>query len=250
MDVILWGTNFSLLRPGVSQSSELHTTSGEWLETPAIPPCVVTEVTSKDQSQGEGPTARLPVDDRPLVLCAREFDADGMLRILGRRLKAAGRRPIYSLFWAAGFSFSRATLLQEVIPCMHMICLTISCIEVRRRDSPSCHVFPASVMRTAASDQCDAVNCMLNGEKLHLLLAVCTDSDEELNINRCHMRTCHSCSLERSSSCLRGCTRRASIPLHPLRQSSSMRGSAPSGHIPSSVTLYRQVISPNGLMSA
>ena len=141
-----------LLAPSCHFCSRLscRTTSAEWLETPAVPPFVVTELISEDQSQGEGPTARLPVDDRPLVLCAREFDAVGMLRIFGRRLKAAASRPIPGLFWAAGFSFSRAALLQEVIPCVRVICLLTSCRLMRRRNSSLRHLFPASIMRTSA----------------------------------------------------------------------------------------------------
>ena len=42
------GQQILLLRLGISQSSELHTTSGECLETPALPPCVVMELTSKE----------------------------------------------------------------------------------------------------------------------------------------------------------------------------------------------------------
>ena len=61
-----------------------------------------------------GPTASLPADVRSTLLCAERFDADGILRLRGRRLTEAHTEPLPSLFWAAGFSFSRRTLLQEV----------------------------------------------------------------------------------------------------------------------------------------
>ncbi len=66
--------------------------------------------------QGEGPGARVPEDDRPTVLCSRGFGPDSTLRLVGRRLAASpgDDAPLPSRFWAAGFSFSRSRLLQEV----------------------------------------------------------------------------------------------------------------------------------------
>jgi hypothetical protein len=55
------------------------------------------------------------------ILCADHFDNDGMLRIIGKRLKGGSSSttttiqiPCNSLFWASGFSFSRGSLLMEV----------------------------------------------------------------------------------------------------------------------------------------
>ena len=64
--------------------------------------------------QGEGPGARLPENRRPTLLRASHFGADGMLRLVGSRLAACADAPLPSLFWAAGMSFSRSRLLQEV----------------------------------------------------------------------------------------------------------------------------------------
>jgi [Skp1-protein]-hydroxyproline N-acetylglucosaminyltransferase len=90
---------------------------------------------------GRGPSVTLPSTAQPTVLCAGEFGDDGLLRIIGRRVTAtafpcdgdgggggggeaeAGGRgggeasdalPVASLFWAAGYSFSRSALLSEV----------------------------------------------------------------------------------------------------------------------------------------
>jgi hypothetical protein len=38
-----------------------------------------------------------------------------MLRLVGSRLAAPGARPLPSVFWAAGLSFSRSQLIQEVL---------------------------------------------------------------------------------------------------------------------------------------
>ena len=61
-----------------------------------------------DKKSGE---AIIPENSYHPILCAERFDEDGMLRIIGRRLKNPGLevKPIPSLFWAAGFSFSRST---------------------------------------------------------------------------------------------------------------------------------------------
>ncbi len=64
--------------------------------------------------QGEGPAANLPQDHRGTLLCADRFDEAGMLRIKGRRFARILEQPVRSLFWAAGFSFSSASLLLEV----------------------------------------------------------------------------------------------------------------------------------------
>ena len=64
--------------------------------------------------QGEGLQATLPQDPPVTVLCATHFDADGMLRTKGRALRSPPTAPLPALFWAAGFSFSRAQLIQEV----------------------------------------------------------------------------------------------------------------------------------------
>ncbi|GAB4817949.1 hypothetical protein N2152v2_004995 [Parachlorella kessleri] len=64
--------------------------------------------------QGQGLQATLPRQPPLTVLCATHFDADGMLRTKGRALRSPPAAPLPALFWAAGFSFSRAQLLQEV----------------------------------------------------------------------------------------------------------------------------------------
>ncbi|KAL4430803.1 hypothetical protein ABPG75_006059 [Micractinium tetrahymenae] len=65
--------------------------------------------------EGEGPAAALPPDSLPTVLCASQFgEPDGLLRIRGRKLREPLAAPAPALFWAAGFSFSRAQLIQEV----------------------------------------------------------------------------------------------------------------------------------------
>jgi len=63
--------------------------------------------------QGAGAAGRAPADDRPTLLCASSFGADGMLRLRGRRLAARSAAPLPSLFWAAGLSFSRAELFLQ-----------------------------------------------------------------------------------------------------------------------------------------
>lgn len=64
--------------------------------------------------QGKAEAAVVPSDRRGTLLCADRFDGDGMLRLKGRRLEGTTTAPLPSLFWAAGFSFSRKHLLQEV----------------------------------------------------------------------------------------------------------------------------------------
>lgn len=70
---------------------------------------------------GEGPAAQINSDDLPTVLCADHFGPDGLLRIRGRGVRSKGSGvPHPSLFWAAGFSFSPATLFEEVPYCPHL----------------------------------------------------------------------------------------------------------------------------------
>lgn len=64
--------------------------------------------------QGQGPAAVLPADPLPTVLCASGFGPEGLLRISGRKLREVLAAPQPALFWAAGFSFSRAQVLLEV----------------------------------------------------------------------------------------------------------------------------------------
>ena len=73
-----------------------------------------TQVIGRVIVQGLGPDAKVPLDDRPTLLRASHFGPDGMLRLKGSRLARAADTPIPSLFWAAGFSFSRSALLTEV----------------------------------------------------------------------------------------------------------------------------------------
>ena len=63
--------------------------------------------------QGEADSACLTADERGTLLCADRFDEDGMLRLRGRRLAEVHTMPLKSLFWAAGFSFSRQDLPLE-----------------------------------------------------------------------------------------------------------------------------------------
>mmetsp|Transcript_15604 Transcript_15604/g.39691 ORF Transcript_15604/g.39691 Transcript_15604/m.39691 type:complete len:487 (-) Transcript_15604:101-1561(-) len=58
-------------------------------------------------------------DDRPPLMCARAvggeaFGADGLLRLRARTLRARPAQPMPSLFWAAGFAFSRASVIERV----------------------------------------------------------------------------------------------------------------------------------------
>ena len=71
--------------------------------------------------QGQGPDAQVPADDRPMLLRASHFGPEGMLRLKASRLARCAEAPIPSLFWAAGFSFSRSELLTKVR-------LALSCI--------------------------------------------------------------------------------------------------------------------------
>lgn len=64
--------------------------------------------------QGAGPNAVLPAVPLPTVLCASGWgQADGLLRVSGRKLQQPLAAPAPALFWAAGLSFSRAQLIQE-----------------------------------------------------------------------------------------------------------------------------------------
>jgi len=70
-----------------------------------------------DYCPGGPDTARLNVSSHPIVVCAREFgSADGFLRTTGRpcHQKSFNARPAPALFWAAGFAFSSALVIQEV----------------------------------------------------------------------------------------------------------------------------------------
>jgi len=72
--------------------------------------------------EGEGPAARIPEEeesengDYPFatLLCASHFGDEGFLRLVGKKWRwkkeniSSRFTPIRSLFWAAGFSFSRA----------------------------------------------------------------------------------------------------------------------------------------------
>ncbi|BDA44136.1 probable Egl nine homolog 3 at N-terminal half [Coccomyxa sp. Obi] len=64
--------------------------------------------------EGCGLRAQVPADDRPVQLRASHFGLDGMLRLVGSRLAEHAATPLPSFFWAAGFSFSRSQLIQEV----------------------------------------------------------------------------------------------------------------------------------------
>lgn len=53
-------------------------------------------------------------DVRSCLLAASHFDGDGMLRTVGKQLASEHARPLPSLFWAAGFSFSSTLVTREV----------------------------------------------------------------------------------------------------------------------------------------
>ncbi|GAX76680.1 hypothetical protein CEUSTIGMA_g4126.t1 [Chlamydomonas eustigma] len=65
---------------------------------------------------GEGASASVPSESQAVLphMCASSFDEQGMLRFVARALRSAPSHPLPSLFWAAGFSFSRAALMKEV----------------------------------------------------------------------------------------------------------------------------------------
>ncbi|TMW56459.1 hypothetical protein Poli38472_006469 [Pythium oligandrum] len=54
-------------------------------------------------------------DTRPALLCASGFDDQGMLRQASKTLTRVADKPIPSLFWAAGFAFSSADVIKEVL---------------------------------------------------------------------------------------------------------------------------------------
>eukprot|EP01132_Coremiostelium_polycephalum_P002041 gene2041-2512_t len=57
----------------------------------------------------------------PLVLVATHFDdQDGMLRFSGRIVAKPQLKPLNSLFWISGFSFSSSTVIQEVPYDIHL----------------------------------------------------------------------------------------------------------------------------------
>ncbi len=65
--------------------------------------------------QGEGMHAVCDTNTAPIALIASHFDNDGMLRTRGVRLSTpALPRPLAAIWWAAGFSFSRGRLVEEV----------------------------------------------------------------------------------------------------------------------------------------
>jgi [Skp1-protein]-hydroxyproline N-acetylglucosaminyltransferase len=72
---------------------------------------------TRDRGHYASKAASVASDPRPVgvatLLCATHFDPDGMLRCRGRRLRHRPPKPLLSLFWAAGFSFSRAEIIQE-----------------------------------------------------------------------------------------------------------------------------------------
>ncbi|KAF0697729.1 Aste57867_11615 [Aphanomyces stellatus] len=57
---------------------------------------------------------QIPSDTRPTLLCASHFDTHGLLRQTGKVLKVSPPRPLPCSFWAAGFAFSEATVIQHV----------------------------------------------------------------------------------------------------------------------------------------
>jgi len=102
---------------------------------PCLPP------TPSSPNQGEGPDAQLPVAPLPTVLSAEGFGADGLLRIRGRKLKEPLEAPVPALFWAAGLSFSRSQLIQEVrgepaITSASSGCSAVCCPQARHK---GCH---------------------------------------------------------------------------------------------------------------
>ncbi|KAL4859532.1 [Skp1-protein]-hydroxyproline N-acetylglucosaminyltransferase [Chlorella vulgaris] len=65
--------------------------------------------------EGEGLEAVLPAAPLPSVLCASGWgERDRLLRICGRKLRQPLAAPAPAIFWAAGFSFSRSQLIEEV----------------------------------------------------------------------------------------------------------------------------------------
>lgn len=69
-----------------------------------------------DYRPGDPDRAHSNADEHPIVMCAREFGADGFLRTGGKAVHACsfGGKPCKSLFWAAGFAFSSADVVAEV----------------------------------------------------------------------------------------------------------------------------------------
>ncbi|ETO29121.1 GlcNAc transferase [Reticulomyxa filosa] len=90
------------------------------------------EKTQQESSQKQNPLPKdwdgsidmSRLDKRVALLCAKGFDQkDGFLRITGKLLHKNPEKPLRSLFWAAGFSFSRAHVIQNVpynddLPCL------------------------------------------------------------------------------------------------------------------------------------
>ena len=56
------------------------------------------------------PTQYLSCDSRCFVLCADRFDESGFLRIKSKRVQNPPQSAFLSLFWAAGFSFSKGSI--------------------------------------------------------------------------------------------------------------------------------------------
>lgn len=56
----------------------------------------------------------LSEDTRPTLLCASNFDGDGMLRQSSKTLARKSEGPLPSLLWAAGFAFSSANVVRDV----------------------------------------------------------------------------------------------------------------------------------------
>ncbi|CAK9075860.1 unnamed protein product [Durusdinium trenchii] len=67
----------------------------------------------EDYAPGGPDQATLGEAKGPIVLCAREFGADGFLRITGKRCRPSAR-PRAGLFWAAGFAFSSGEVVKDV----------------------------------------------------------------------------------------------------------------------------------------
>lgn len=69
-----------------------------------------------DYLPGGPDRAELHSDEHPIIMCAREFGADGFLRTVGKACcsQSLGGCPAEGLFWAAGFAFSASTVVREV----------------------------------------------------------------------------------------------------------------------------------------
>lgn len=135
--------------------SGLHAASHRGALTPHSQTCAgkVVLSTYPPGYEGEGPAADVDPGMNPTMMCAREFGPEGLLRLHARPFRpaaavtaraaaaaaalatgaapsaaptaagadaAAAAPPLPSCFWAAGFSFSRASLLFEAPYCPHL----------------------------------------------------------------------------------------------------------------------------------